>query len=152
MKQRLRSFAPACAVLLTFTAAQSAWAKPSTLGAFGKRPAGLALPTGCPLGDGPQYQRFSPSLGRVVQVGDKQWVDFNPIAISKRAALLCNAKISGTAICQNACTQLWRADLKGTGNAVNDEAQFQNCTKRCAGVPTFSRTKGTVENPAFIAK
>lgn len=75
MKQRLRSFARACAVLLTFTATQSAWATPSTLGAFGKRPAGLALPTGCPLGDGPQYQRFSPSLGRVVQVGDKQWVD-----------------------------------------------------------------------------
>lgn len=151
MKKMLRSFAGAFATLLALNASQSAFAMAPSLRAYAKRPGNFVLPTGCPRGEGPQYQRFSPSLGRIVKVDGKAWVDFNPIAISRRAAFLCNAQISGQAICRNACSQLWIGDLKGTGNKVDDPTAFARCSQKCVGVPTFSRPKGAVENKAFIA-
>ena len=150
MKKMLRSFVGAFATLLTLNASQSAFAAEPSLRAYGNHAGSLALPTGCPRAAGPQYQRFSPALGRIVRARGKAWVDFKPEEISRVASVICNAKISGTAICQNACRQLWTSGTKGTGNAVDDTSAYAKCVKGCNNVPTFSRPKGPVESRAFI--
>ena len=151
MKRKLRSFTIAFTAFLTIMMPQSLFASESTLQTWNTHPGGLVFPTGCPLGDGPQYQGFSPGIGRLVkEPKQKERISFNPIAISRNATTFCNAQISGQAICQNACRQLWVGDPKGTGNSVDDPEAFKKCTKICPGVPTFHRTKGSVENKAFI--
>jgi hypothetical protein len=101
------------------------------------RPNVTALPTGCVIGEAPQYQAFTPSLGRaIVQNGKVLRTDFNPVAVCRRAAALCSTFVSGQSCCTNACRQQHSDVRKNL-----DESAFVKCTVRCARVPTFSKVK-----------
>ncbi len=152
MKRMLSALSLAFTTSLSFCLVQTAWAQRNGPKTYATHQGGLLLPTGCPLGAGDQYQDVSPELGRIVTVGEKTWVDFNPVALSRRAADICHAQISGQGLCQNACGQLWVRDLIGTRNKIDDPAEFAKCIQKCPGVPTFSRPKGAVENETVIAK
>ena len=150
MKSMLRPIAYALAASLALPASCHAFAAERASGppvrTYAKRPSSISMPTGCAPGEGPQYQSFSPALGRIVREARGVRVDFNPTAIARRAALVCTSDLSGQATCQHACAQLWVAKPQSTGNRIDDPQEYAQCVKSCPGVPTFARVKpGKVE-------
>ena len=106
------------------------------------------LPTGCQLGWGPQFQSFDGHLGRKVVIGNREFIDFNPVRVCKAAAKICLSQLSGQSCCDNACRQHIIERPRPKTNEKGEKTDtsifmngFIECTKRCPGVPTFNAVK-----------
>ena len=121
---------------------------------YNRRPAGPTLPTGCPVGMGPQYQSFGSELGKIVRSNSQAdsaqvpEIEAYTVSICLQTQSICRGAVSGPSCCANACRQmaappdvantsseassmqraaLWRAAYASPG--------YLNCIAHCPGIP-----------------